>query len=143
MLSFIAEGLTSLPLPTATDDEHISRRHRDKQLLGFMLADLISEHEVVARTIDRVVAEINADPNLLDELLERQNYRLAFWRTAERDLGYRRFFDVTTLVGLRHAPPAVFDDIHALPLRWASEGLIDGIRIDHVDGLRDPTAYLQ
>jgi (1->4)-alpha-D-glucan 1-alpha-D-glucosylmutase len=141
MLSFLAEGLVGLPLPTATDD--ITRRHRDKQLLGFMLADLISEHEVVARTIDRVVAEINADPNLLDELLERQNYRLAFWRTAERDLGYRRFFDINTLVGLRTETQAVFDEIHSLPLRWASEGLIDGMRIDHVDGLRDPTAYLQ
>jgi (1->4)-alpha-D-glucan 1-alpha-D-glucosylmutase len=141
MLSFLAEGLAGLPLPTATDD--ITRRHRDKQLLGFMLADLISEHEVVARTIDRVVAEINADPNLLDELLERQNYRLAFWGTAERDLGYRRFFDINTLVGLRTETQAVFDEIHALPLRWTSEGLIDGVRIDHVDGLRDPTAYLQ
>jgi (1->4)-alpha-D-glucan 1-alpha-D-glucosylmutase len=143
MLSFLAEGLAGLPLATATDDEHITRRHRDKQLLGFMLADLISEHEVVTRTIDSVVAEINADPNLLDELLERQNYRLAFWRTAERDLGYRRFFDINTLVGLRTETKAVFDEIHALPLRWASEGLIDGMRIDHVDGLRDPTAYLQ
>ncbi|MBV8134388.1 MAG: malto-oligosyltrehalose synthase [Deltaproteobacteria bacterium] len=141
MLSFLAEGLAGLPLPTATDD--IARRHRDKQLLEFMLADLISEHEVVARTIDRVVAEINADPNLLDQLLERQNYRLAFWRTAERDLGYRRFFDINTLVGLRTETQAVFDEIHALPLRWASAGLIDGMRIDHVDGLRDPTAYLQ
>jgi (1->4)-alpha-D-glucan 1-alpha-D-glucosylmutase len=141
MLSYLAEGLAGLPLPTATDD--ISRRHRDKQLLGFMLADLISEHEVVARTIDRVVAEINADPNLLDELLERQNYRLALWRTAERDLGYRRFFDINTLVGLRTERQAVFDEIHALPRRWAAEGLIDGMRIDHVDGLRDPTAYLQ
>lgn len=141
MLSFLAEGLVGLPLPTATED--IARRHRDKQLLGFMLADLISEHEVVARTIDRVVAEINADPNLLDELLERQNYRLAFWRTADRDLGYRRFFDINSLVGLRTETQTVFDEIHALPLRWAAEGLIDGMRIDHVDGLRDPTAYLQ
>ena len=143
MLSFIADGLSGLPLPTATDIEHITRRHRDKQLFESMLDDLISNNEVVARAIDALVAETNADPDLLDKVLDGQNYRLAFWRTADRDLGYRRFFDINTLVGLRMENQQAFVEAHALPLRWAAEGLIDGMRIDHVDGLRDPTTYLQ
>ncbi len=143
MLSFIAEGLNALPLPTAADNEHIARRHRDKQLLYSMLDDLIAGSDIVARTIDAVITETKADPDLMDAVLERQNYRLAFWRTAERDLGYRRFFDINSLVALRTENQPVFADVHALPLRWAAEGLIDGMRIDHVDGLRDPTAYLR
>ena len=143
MLSFIAEGMVNLPLPTVTDEEHISRRHRDRQLLEALLAELLSRNEVVARSIDAVVAETNADADQLDAVLERQNYRLAFWRTADRDLGYRRFFDINTLVGLRTENSNTFDEVHALPLQWASSGLIDGIRVDHVDGLREPTAYLR
>jgi (1->4)-alpha-D-glucan 1-alpha-D-glucosylmutase len=143
MLSFIADGLEGLPLPTSTDHDHISRRHRDKQLFQSLLDDLIRDNQVVTRAIDTVLAETNADPDLLDAVLDRQNYRLAFWRTAERDLGYRRFFDINTLVGLRTENQEVFADVHALPLRWASEELIEGLRIDHLDGLRDPAAYLQ
>ena len=60
-----------------------------------------------------------------------------------QDVDYRRFFDIQTLVGLRVEDPDVFEESHRLVLRWAERGLIDGLRVDHVDGLRDPTAYLE
>ena len=86
------------------------------------------------------IAEIARTPEALDALLERQNYRLAYWRAAERELDYRRFFDINTLVGLRVEDARVFADTHALILRWLDDGVLDGLRVDHPDGLRDPTA---
>ncbi|AHE53399.1 malto-oligosyltrehalose synthase [Sphingomonas sanxanigenens] len=77
----------------------------------------------------------------LHALLERQHYRLAWWRTAADEINWRRFFDITELAGLRVEDEAVFEAVHALPLRLFAEGLIDGVRVDHVDGLADPGAY--
>ncbi len=81
------------------------------------------------------------DPDRLHALLQRQHYRLAWWRTAGDAINWRRFFDITELAGLRIEDPAVFDAVHALPLRLYGEGLIEGLRVDHVDGLADPPAY--
>ncbi|ONG54998.1 malto-oligosyltrehalose synthase [Pseudoroseomonas deserti] len=77
----------------------------------------------------------------LHGLLERQHYRLAWWRTASDEINWRRFFDVTGLAGLRAEDPKVFDASHAFLLRLYAEGLVDGLRIDHVDGLADPAGY--
>ncbi|MBS0603089.1 MAG: malto-oligosyltrehalose synthase [Proteobacteria bacterium] len=77
----------------------------------------------------------------LHYLLERQPYRLAFWRTAADEINWRRFFDVSELAGVRVELPAVFERVHATTLRLYAEGLIDGVRVDHVDGLADPRAY--
>ncbi|MEN8516953.1 malto-oligosyltrehalose synthase [Burkholderia sp. RS02] len=77
----------------------------------------------------------------LHRLLERQHYRLAWWRTAADELNWRRFFDIATLAGIRIDDDAVFDAVHALPLRLYAAGYIDGVRVDHVDGLADPRAY--
>ncbi|WP_322025150.1 malto-oligosyltrehalose synthase [Burkholderia sp. BCC1977] len=74
-------------------------------------------------------------------LLERQHYRLAWWPLGRDALNWRRFFDITTLAAIRVDDPAVFDATHALLLRLFGDGLIDGVRIDHVDGLADPGAY--
>jgi (1->4)-alpha-D-glucan 1-alpha-D-glucosylmutase len=142
-LAFIADSLGQLPLATATDRESIARRHRDKEVLAGQLARLAEEKPEVARALDEGVAEVNADPDKLDELLQRQNYRVAFWRTAGQELDYRRFFDVHTLIGLRMEDERVFADTHALVLRWLRQGVLDGVRIDHPDGLRDPEEYLE
>ncbi len=75
-------------------------------------------------------------------LLDAQHYRLTFWKCAPDDLNYRRFFDVNDLVALRMEDPTVFAATHALVLAWVRDGLIDGLRVDHVDGLRDPRGYL-
>ena len=77
----------------------------------------------------------------LHRLLERQNYRLAWWRAAADEINWRRFFDINSLAGIRAEQPNVFDDTHAFVLGLYAEGLIDGVRIDHVDGLADPRGY--
>jgi (1->4)-alpha-D-glucan 1-alpha-D-glucosylmutase len=77
----------------------------------------------------------------LHRLLDRQNFRLAWWRAASDEINWRRFFDVNALAGLRAELPQVFDETHRTILRLYAEGLIDGVRVDHVDGLADPRAY--
>jgi maltooligosyltrehalose synthase len=79
----------------------------------------------------------------LRELLARQHYELAFWRTAQRDLNYRRFFDVNELIALRVEREEVFEATHKTVLRFVADGLVDGLRIDHIDGLLEPRRYLE
>jgi (1->4)-alpha-D-glucan 1-alpha-D-glucosylmutase len=86
------------------------------------------------------------DPSSFDRLhalLERQAYRLAYWKTAFHEINYRRFFDVNDLVGLRMEEPEVFTATHALVLAWIREGKVSGLRLDHIDGLFDPRAHLE
>jgi (1->4)-alpha-D-glucan 1-alpha-D-glucosylmutase len=142
-LGFLADAFGRLPLSTATDWGSVRQRHRDKEVLRGLLAQLLAEQPAVVAALEAVVVELNTGPDALDTLLERQNYRLAFWRAAARDLGYRRFFDINTLVALRMQDERVFADTHALVLRWLADGVLDGLRIDHPDGLHDPEAYFR
>ncbi|HET6534414.1 MAG TPA: malto-oligosyltrehalose synthase [Actinoplanes sp.] len=77
------------------------------------------------------------------EVHDRQHYELVNWTRGDRELTYRRFFAITDLAGLRVEDPAVFEATHAELLRWYREGAVQGIRVDHPDGLRDPAGYLQ
>jgi (1->4)-alpha-D-glucan 1-alpha-D-glucosylmutase len=77
------------------------------------------------------------------EILDRQAYVLAGWREGAARLNYRRFFDINTLVALREEDPAVFAAVHDLPLRMVEQDQVQGLRLDHVDGLRDPAGYLE
>jgi (1->4)-alpha-D-glucan 1-alpha-D-glucosylmutase len=79
----------------------------------------------------------------LHQLLDEQVYRLAFWRTAAEDVNYRRFFDVSELAGVRMEAPGVFEYTHEFIGRLIQDGQVQGLRIDHIDGLRDPKAYLE
>lgn len=79
----------------------------------------------------------------LHEVLERQPYRLAWWRLGSEALNYRRFFDIDSLVGVRVEDEAVFSDSHRTLLALVGEGRVQGVRLDHIDGLADPTAYLE
>jgi (1->4)-alpha-D-glucan 1-alpha-D-glucosylmutase len=142
-LAFLANSLFRLPGPELTDRASVSERHRDKEVIRTLLDRIFAETPFIGETVDRVIETFNRDPGRLDEILETQSYRLAFWRTAKQDLPYRRFFDVNTLVGLRVEDPQVFADTHALILRWLHEGVLDGIRVDHPDGLRDPRQYFE
>jgi (1->4)-alpha-D-glucan 1-alpha-D-glucosylmutase len=142
-LAFIAGAYERLPASNATDVPAIRRRHRDKEVLRQHVDRLCRENGEICSAVDAELKAINADRDRLDALLDLQNYRLAFWRTAARDLGYRRFFDVNSLAGLRVETDRVFQDTHALVLQWLSEGHVHGLRIDHPDGLRDPRAYLE
>ena len=92
---------------------------------------------------DAAIAGINSDLDRLKRFLDRQHYRLAFWRTANRELNYRRFFDIHHLAGIRVEHEEVFAAVHERVLSWVKAGRIAGLRIDHPDGLRDPTGYLQ
>ncbi len=89
------------------------------------------------------VADARSSPAALHRLLLRQPYRLAYWRSGLREVNYRRFFDVSGLVGVRVEDPDVFATTHAGLLRWAAAGLLDGVRVDHVDGLWAPAGYLR
>ncbi len=85
-----------------------------------------------------------AAPTLaLHHLLERQHYKLGHWRLASSDINYRRFFDVNTLAGLRVEDTGTFDAIHTLVKKLIVEGKLQGLRLDHIDGLRDPAQYFQ
>lgn len=86
--------------------------------------------------------EGNEGRKRMRELVDAQRYRLAFWKRASVAINYRRFFDVNDLIALRMQDPAVFRETHALVLRWVEDGVIDGLRIDHIDGLLDPQGYL-
>ncbi|WP_341393407.1 malto-oligosyltrehalose synthase [Arthrobacter sp. G119Y2] len=82
------------------------------------------------------------DGDSAQDVHARQHYELVNWRRADNELNYRRFFGVNTLAGVRVEEPWVFDESHAEIKRWFDEGLVDGLRIDHPDGLADPKGYL-
>jgi (1->4)-alpha-D-glucan 1-alpha-D-glucosylmutase len=142
-LNFVSASFARLPSPDFWDRRTILARHRDKNVLQDVLDRLCNEEKTVCDAIDRAVREMNANIDALDELLNQQYYRLAYWKTADQQLGYRRFFDVNTLIGLRVEREFVFDETHALIVKWLKQGLLDGVRVDHPDGLRDPLQYLQ
>ena len=142
-LAFLADSLARLPGPTLTDRVSVSERHRDKEVVRGLLNRLFDEIPFIGDAVDTSLEDFNRNENKLDDFLEEQNYRLASWRTSSEELPYRRFFDVNTLVGLRVEDWQVFADTHALILRWLREGVLDGIRVDHPDGLRDPRQYFE
>ena len=93
--------------------------------------------------IGAAVAELNRSPQALDEFIQKQNYLLMFWRHGDSELNYRRFFTITTLAGIRIEEPWVFDQAFALVKQWLDKGWVDGLRVDHVDGLRRPEQFLR
>ncbi|HON67867.1 MAG TPA: malto-oligosyltrehalose synthase [Phycisphaerae bacterium] len=140
-LVFLADSFARLP--AEFDAESAERRHRFKVLLFDRLARLFDDQPPVAAAVDGVINEVNTEPDAMDRLLNAQHYRLAYWRTAGRELNYRRFFNIDTLAGIAIENEKVFNDTHTLLLRWVREGCLDGLRIDHIDGLRNPREYLQ
>jgi (1->4)-alpha-D-glucan 1-alpha-D-glucosylmutase len=142
-LSFLAASFGRLPAPEYVDRRTILARHRDKVVLFTLLERLCAEQPEIFEAMDHAVAELNGNLDALDDFLNQQNYRLAYWKTADQQLSYRRFFDVNTLIGLRVERDYVFEETHALVLDWLKRGVLDGVRVDHPDGLRDPLEYLK
>ena len=142
-LSFIADSLSRLPSPESTDQNGVVSRHRDKTVIYELLRRSCKEQPEISAAISEAMAQINADIDALDELLNIQHYRLAYWRTADQELGYRRFFDVNSLIGVRVERPHVFDETHGRILKWLRDSVLDGVRVDHPDGLRDPQQYFE
>jgi len=143
MLNFVADSLARLPSPDSTDLEWLAARHRDKAILYELLLRLSTEQPEVTAAIQRAVDEINKNIDTLDALLNLQNYRLAYWRTADQELGYRRFFDINSLIGVRVERSHVFQATHCRIIKWLRDGVLDGVRVDHPDGLRDPEQYFE
>jgi len=143
----LLNAFARLPPRTATTEAARAERYRDKESHKRRLVRLLERSPAVAAFIDSAVQRINGVPDqpasfdALDALLEAQTYRLAHWRVAADEINYRRFFDVNTLAALRMDDPAVFAAAHALILELVAAGKIDGLRIDHSDGLYDPEAY--
>ena len=110
---------------------------------------LLAQEPALTAFVESRLVELNgdvADPASFDRLeaiLIEQHYRLAFWRVSGEDINYRRFFDINDLAAIRVEREDVFEETHRLLLSLVEQGLVTGVRIDHVDGLYDPGAYLQ
>lgn len=123
-------------------------RERETNVATARLIDVIQKSPALQRHLQTVIEDFNGKPgqpesfDLLHALLEEQPYRLSYWRTAMQEINYRRFFDVNELIGLRMEYVPLFEAAHAKLISLADEGLIDGIRLDHIDGLLDPLQYL-
>jgi (1->4)-alpha-D-glucan 1-alpha-D-glucosylmutase len=102
----------------------------------------VEGNAAATEALNAAIKRINLEPKYLKRFLDLQHYRLVFWRHGHRELNYRRFFDIHHLAGIRVEEEQVFAAVHAMVLRWVHEGRASGLRIDHPDGLRDPTAYL-
>jgi len=145
----ILTALEYLPRRTETDPERIKERAREKEIIKKRLERRCAEAPQVQRAIEKAVATINGrigDPrsfDRLDELLNAQSYRLAFWRVAAEEINYRRFFDVNDLAAIRVELPEVFDAAHKLLFELVTSGAVTGLRIDHPDGLYRPLEYFE
>jgi (1->4)-alpha-D-glucan 1-alpha-D-glucosylmutase len=140
-LSFIADSVARLPQPEPGEYDAVAARHRDKTVLYELLQRFCRETPGASEAIAEVANELNGDPDAVDAILNLQHYRLAYWRAADQELGYRRFFDINTLIGVRVERLHVFNATHTRILDWLRSGVIDGVRVDHPDGLRDPQQY--
>jgi (1->4)-alpha-D-glucan 1-alpha-D-glucosylmutase len=146
-LQSILTALEYLPKRTEIDPKRVAERAREKEIIKRRLQRRCAEAPEVRQAIENALAKINGkagDPrsfDKLDELLNAQSYRLAFWRVAAEEINYRRFFDVNDLAAIRVELPRVFDAIHRLTLELVSSGAVTGLRIDHPDGLYLPRQY--
>src|SRR6266508_2148156 len=148
-LQSVLTALEYLPKRTETDPKRIAERAREKEIIKRRLERRCSEAPQAQYAIEKALAQINGNPgdprsfDKLDELLNAQSYRLAFWRVAAEEINYRRFFDVNDLAAIRVELPKVFEAVHRLTLDLVSAGAVTGLRIDHPDGLYLPGEYFQ
>jgi (1->4)-alpha-D-glucan 1-alpha-D-glucosylmutase len=148
-LASIITALNHLPLRTETDAAKVRERQREKEIVKERLAALMETNAAVRLAVDASIADLNGTKgkphsfDRLETLLDDQAYRLSFWHVAADEINYRRFFDVNDLAAIRVERPDVFKATHELIAGLVHEGLISGLRIDHVDGLRDPGLYLR
>ncbi|MDP2431199.1 MAG: malto-oligosyltrehalose synthase [Pseudomonadota bacterium] len=138
-----------LPARTDSDPARMAERQRDKEVHKRHLAALSEAQTDIAHHIADNLAELNGIPgqpasfDLLHELIREQGYRLAYWRVAADEINYRRFFDINDLAALRMEDPAVFDATHHFILDLVAQGKVEGLRIDHPDGLYAPGEYFR
>ena len=139
----IASAFGHLPGRHETEPQSRAERARDKELLKARLARLCSRSPALTEAITASVDMLNREDarDQLHALIEAQAYRLAYWRVAADEINYRRFFDINDLAALRMEREEVFEATQSFALDLAAAGVVDGLRIDHPDGLYDPARY--
>lgn len=148
-LQSLISAFNHLPGREEAAPEKRAERLRDKEIHKRRLAALCARSPEVTEFIERNIRKINGVPgdsgsfDTLHELIKAQAYRLAYWRVAADDINYRRFFDVNDLAGLRQENETVFAQTHEFVLQLLREGKINGLRVDHPDGLYDPKQYFE
>ncbi len=144
----ISTAFSHLPGRHGLTPEQRAERNREKEVQKRRLAALCAKSGQIREFLKGAVEAFNGAPgdsrsfDLLHELIKAQVYRLAQWRVAADDINYRRFFDINDLAALRMENDDVFQATHCLVLKLVAEGKVDGLRIDHPDGLYDPAKYL-
>ncbi len=145
----IVTAFKNLPSRMERDTERISERLREKEIAKKRLRDLYEASEKFRSFLDENTRIFNGVPgkpesfDMLDGLLSAQVYRLAFWRVATEEINYRRFFDINDLGAIRMEDEKVFNDAHFLLFDIIRKGFVTGVRVDHPDGLYNPTEYFR
>jgi (1->4)-alpha-D-glucan 1-alpha-D-glucosylmutase len=148
-LQSIVTQLRNLPAGTRRDHEAMEERYREQRIARQRIDQLLRKSTIVRAAFDRAMRQLNGEKgnprsfDKLDELLNQQWYRLAYWRVAADEINYRRFFDINDLAAIRVENQRVFDAVHRLVGTLLEKGWVTGIRIDHPDGLRDPQNYFK
>lgn len=143
----LVTAFENLPKHWETEEEKVTARNRDKEIQKRQLARLCRDYKKINRFLEENVVLFNGvrgEPesfDLLHNLLQFQAYRLAYWRVAADEINYRRFFDINELAGLRMENRTVFEATHQFVLDLVTQGKIQGLRVDHIDGLYDPQQY--
>jgi len=143
----LSTAFSHLPAKNEIEPARITERNRDKEILKRRLAELCGKDPEIKACIADSVNAMNGDPHNpgsfeeLHELIKAQTFRLASWMVASDDINYRRFFDTNDLAGICVENETVYQATHGLILKLVAEGKVDGLRIDHPDGLYDPAQY--
>jgi (1->4)-alpha-D-glucan 1-alpha-D-glucosylmutase len=144
----ILTAIDHLPAREEKDREKIEERRREKEVIKRRLLSLCNDSREISSFIDSNALCFNGKKgnrksfDLLDDLLKDQVYRLSYWQVAMEEINYRRFFDINELAAIRMENPIVFKESHRLIFQLIREGKVTGFRVDHVDGLYNPTDYL-
>jgi (1->4)-alpha-D-glucan 1-alpha-D-glucosylmutase len=147
-LESILRALARLPVATESSPDRVRERRHELPIIKQRIAALRDNSDEFRRALDETLLRIGGQKGVLPsfdalaDILTHQSFRLSYWRVAAHEINYRRFFDINDLAAIRVENPEVFEAVHSLPFRLAKEGLVTGLRIDHVDGLYDPLGYL-
>lgn len=147
-LKSIVTAASHLPPMDEPTLENIEERHREKEVIKKRLFNVFADNFFLSHVLERHLTDLNgtlknpASFDRIENFLDAQAYRLCFWRVACDEINYRRFFDVSELAGINTNNPEVFESIHHLAFDLIKKGMIDGLRIDHIDGLWDPEKFL-
>jgi (1->4)-alpha-D-glucan 1-alpha-D-glucosylmutase len=147
LVGIIAQA-RALPTRSETETGRAMQRQRSKEVVKNGLNALLTAHPAARQALDDELVAINGSKgsprsfDALEALLAEQAYRLSFWRVAADHINYRRFFEVDDLAAIRIEEPEVLEAVHAQAFEFVKRGWVTGLRIDHVDGLREPRRYL-